>query len=280
MKVVPARRYAVLAALCVVGTVACARNAPEAAAQPAPAASAAAASTASTSPAHAGERMVISEVQLSLRSEDPARAAERASGVASRTGGYVLSRDAVSTEESVVRVGMVLRVPAEKLESALVELRQTGKVLDESRTGHDVTEEFSDTSAELGAKHKIEERLLQILASAKSVKEMLEVEGELGRIRTEVDKLEGRTRYLQNSAALATITLSIASPAQPLAPVAESVASRLRKAFSDSCSLCFQVTTGLIIAVGAAAPFLVPALVAAFLVRRHRRATRKAFLSA
>jgi hypothetical protein len=292
MKPMLRRKSTVLLALCLTGAVACAREAPEAGAQAMAAAPAAsggtvlpavvstAGSTPSSTTAKAGERMVISEVRPALRSEDPARAAERASGVASRTGGYVLSRDAVSAEESVVRVDMVLRVPAEKLESSLVELRQTGKVLDEARTGHDVTEEFSDATAELGAKHKIEERLLQILGAAKSVKEMLEVEGELGRIRTEIDKLEGHTRYLQNSAALATITLSIASPAQPVVPIAESLASRLGNAFSDSCSLCFQVTTGIIIALGAASPLLVPALVAFFLVRRHRRMARKALVSA
>ncbi|HEX4338544.1 MAG TPA: DUF4349 domain-containing protein [Polyangiaceae bacterium] len=225
-------------------------------------------------------RMVISEVQLSLRADSPSRAAERASALASRAGGYVLSRDASSSENTVVRVAMVVRVPVEKLESVMGELRETGSLLDESRTGRDVTEEFSDTKAELGAKRKLEERLLGILGAAKSVKEMLEVEGELARVRGEADKLEGRTRYLQNRASLATITLSIVSPAQPYVPVAESVGSRLRNAFSESCSLGFQVTTSIIVALGAMAPFLVPVAAGLYLVLRHRRASRKAMLSA
>jgi hypothetical protein len=224
--------------------------------------------------------MVVSEVQLSLRAEAPARAAERASGVAARSGGYVLSRDAASSEDTVVKVAMVLRVPAEKLEPVMDELRRTGSVLDESRTGRDVTEEFSDTKAELGAKRKLEERLLGILGAAKSVKEMLEVEGELARVRGEADKLEGRMRYLENRAAFATITLSISSPVQPIVPIAESLGSRLGNAFSESCSLCFQVTTSIIVAFGALSPLLVPAALGVFLYRRHRRAARKALLSA
>jgi hypothetical protein len=275
-------------ALCAMSAVACAHREPGAlSSAPAIAASAAPASAptpataggAPAEPVRAGGRMVMSEIQLSLRSESPARLADRASLAASRAGGFVLSRDAASSEESVVRVAMVLRVPVEKLEATLVELREGGTVLDESRTGRDVTEEYSDTRAELAAKRKLEERMLVVLSSAKTVKEMLEVESELARVRGEADKLEGRTRYLESHAAFATINLSIVSPTQPVEPIAESVSSRLKKAFSESCRLCFQVTTGLIVAFGAVSPLLVPAGVAFFLLRR-RRAAQKALLSA
>jgi hypothetical protein len=50
-----------------------------------------------------------------------------------------------------------------------------------------VTEGYSDTGAQLRAKRSLEERLLAIVASAKSVKEMLEVESELARVRTTSD---------------------------------------------------------------------------------------------
>jgi hypothetical protein len=274
-------------ALCALTTVACARNEPsEASGAPAVAASAAPAPVAPATapgavaePTRAGGRMVMSEIQLSLRSESPAKLADRASLAATRAGGFVLSREATSSEESVVRVAMVLRVPVEKLESTLVELRQGAAVLDESRTGRDVTEEYSDAHAELVAKQKLEERMLVVLSSAKTVKEMLEVESELSRVRGQADKLEGRTRYLADHAALATINLSIVSPVQPGAPIAESVGSRLENAFGESCRLCFQVTTGLIVAFGALSPLLVPAGVATFLVRR-RRAAQKALPSA
>ena len=267
--------------------VSCARKEPAPAAMAvSTAAVAPAAASSSVSVATAGEptqpvdRMIISEVTLSLRADGPARAAERASLLASSAGGYVLSRDSTSAEGAVARVGMVLRVPEAKLETFLVDLRRIGEVLDESRTGRDVTEEYSDTRAELGAKKKLEERLLGILGAAHSVKEMLEVEQELARVRGEADKLEGRTRYLENRADLATITLTIASPAQPVVPVAESVGSRLRNAISESCSLCFQVTTSLIVAIGALLPLLVPAGLGAFFYLRQRRAARKAMLSA
>lgn len=275
--------------LCATSAVACARKEPEVlSSAPAIAASAAptpmsttpaTAAGAAAEPIRTGGRMVMSEIQLSLRSESPLRLADRASLAVSQAGGFVLSRDADSSEEAVVRVSMVLRVPVEKLEATLGELRQGGKVLEESRTGHDVTEEYSDARAELTAKRKLEERMLEVLSSARTVKEMLEVESELARVRGEADKLEGRMRYWESHTALATINLSIVSPAQPIGPVAESVSSRLKNAFVESCRLGFQVTTGLIVALGAVSPLLVPAGVAFFLYRRRRMA-QKALLSA
>jgi hypothetical protein len=63
-------------------------------------------------------------------------------------------------------------------------------------------------------------------------------------------------------------------------PVTESVWSRFRNAFDESCSLAVQMTTGLIVASGAALPLLAPAVLAFFLIRRHRRAQKRALLSA
>ena len=277
-----------LLALSAASAVGCARKEPEAlssapaiaaSARPAAVSPPASAAGAATETVRTGARMVMSEIQLALRSESPLRLADRASLVVSRAGGFVLSRDADSSEEAVVRVSMVLRVPVEKLEPTLAELRQGGKVLDESRTGNDVTEEYSDARAELTAKRKLEERMLVVLSSAKTVKEMLEVEAELARVRGEADKLEGRMRYWESHTALATIHLSIVSPTQPVGPVAESVSSRLKNAFIESCRLSFQVTTGIIVALGALSPLLVPAGVAFYLYRRRRMA-QKALLSA
>lgn len=224
--------------------------------------------------------MVMSEVELTLRSKAPASAAEQMSLAVAHAGGYVLTREESASDGNVVRVAMVLRVPSAKLEATLAELRRTGTVLGESRTGQDVTEEYSDTQAELTAKKKLEERLLVVLESAKTVKDMMEVEGELARVRGEADKLAGRARFLENRASLATIHVSIASPEQPAMPVTESVWSRFRNAFDESCNLAVQMAAGLIVMSGAALPLLPPAALAFFLIRRHRRAQKRALLSA
>jgi hypothetical protein len=222
-----------------------------------------------------GGRMVISEATLSLRAA-PEEAAEAASQLVTSRGGYVASKETAGADGSAARVELVLRVPARALEEVLSELRKKGTLLAESQSGLDVTDEYTDTEAQLRAKRSLEERLLTIVASAKSVKEMLEVEAELARVRTDIERLDGRTRTLAGQVAFATIRLSLVAPSQPVVADGELGWSRLRRAFAESRSVFIDVVTGIIVVLGAVLPLAalvaVVLAVGASLVRRRRRA--------
>ena len=93
-------------------------------------------------------------------------------------------------------------------------------------------------------------------------------------MRTDIDKLEGRTRYLANRVDFATIQLSFVSPAQPSAKDAESVASKLRNAFGQAAASALRVVTGIIVIGGALSPILFSLLALALVIRvvyRRRR---------
>jgi hypothetical protein len=170
-------------------------------------------------------------------------------------------------------------VPARALEEVLSELRKTGTLLAETQSGHDVTDEYTDNEAQLRAKRRLEERLLAIVASATSVKEMLEVESELARVRTDIERLDGRTRTLSGQVAFATIRLTLVAPSQPVIVEAEVGSSRLRRAFAESGSVALHVVTGIIVVLGALSPFVAlgaAGLAVMSLLRRRRRAALQA----
>jgi Ca-activated chloride channel homolog len=195
-------------------------------------------------------------------------------------GGYVESRKSEDTGSATVDVTMTLRVPAAVLDGALAELRKQGAVLSEAQTGRDVTDEVIDTDAELRAKRKVEERLLGIVQSAGGVKDLLAVEEELGRVRTDIERLDGRSRTLASEVAFATIHVSLVSPVRPVVASAESVWSRFARAFGESGRLSLEVLAGMIVLVGAVAPLAVPVLLVALAVAtiRRRRAARVGML--
>lgn len=215
--------------------------------------------------------LVISEAELSIRTAAPERMAEEVSRDVVSHGGFVVKKEAERSDEAVLRVDMVVRVPSSAFEATLGELRHRGTVLKESASGNDVTEEFTDTNSELRAKRKLEERLLGIVEASKTVKDMLEVENELGRVRADIEKLEGHARYLSDRAAFATIHASFVSPTQPIAEDDESVGSRLRNAVAQAKSVFVSVTAGLIVALGAVSPALIPAGLLVLAARRRRR---------
>jgi hypothetical protein len=151
-------------------------------ADPVPAASSGAAtSSAKNERPTPGARMIASEAKLAVRSMHPEDEADAIGRYVADVGGYVVNREADRSDVTVTNVAMTIRVPAPKFESALTELRRHGTVLSESATGRDVTEEFTDTEAQLKAKRRLEERLLHIVDGSGSIKDMLEVENELTR---------------------------------------------------------------------------------------------------
>jgi len=218
-----------------------------------------------------GSRMIVSEAKLSIRTARPEGEADTIGRYVADLGGYVVNREADRSDVTVTNVQMTIRVPAQKFEPALAELRRHGTVLAESATGRDVTEEFTDTEAQLKSKRRLEERLLRIVDGSGSVKDMLEVETELTRVRTDIERLEGHSRLLANQTQFATIHATFVSPAQPIVRDGESVASRFANAFRTAGGVFVAVATGLIVGVGALGPVAVPAGALYLLWRRRRR---------
>jgi hypothetical protein len=224
---------------------------------------------------------VIKEAKLALRSPKPEALIGRSGELAQRFDGFVVKSETSHVEARVVKAEVSLRVRAEKLDAALAELRKLGEVLSESVTGQDVSAEFVDVQARLKAKRVLEERLLAIAAEAKAVEDMLKVETELSRVRSDIEQLEGRSRLLQDRARLSLIEVTAESPHQPTEPEAQSLGSKLSSGFERAWRLAGDVVVGLIVVAGVLSPLVVVvALLAAPLIwwwmRRRRRHDRAA----
>ncbi len=110
-------------------------------------------------------------------------------------------------------VTMTLRVPAEKFDETLNEIRKTSnRVIVETVKGEDVTEEFIDIEARLKTKKALEEQFLEIMKRSNSVEDALNVQRELAEVRGEIEQIEGRKRFLENQASLSTIKIKLQSP--------------------------------------------------------------------
>jgi hypothetical protein len=82
-------------------------------------------------------------------------------------------------------------------------------------TATDVTEEYVDLDARLGVKRALEARYLQLVQSAATTGEALEVERSLSAVREDIERIEGRRRYLASRVELSTITVTLHEP-EPL----------------------------------------------------------------
>jgi len=109
-------------------------------------------------------------------------------------GGYIensqIQGDNSSTHPR--RAYMALRIPQDKLNDALDKFKSLGKVTNQQISGENITDIYYDTEARMRNLEQQEARLLEILSMANNVDEILRIESELNRVRTEIDMLKGQ----------------------------------------------------------------------------------------
>lgn len=169
-------------------------------------------------------RMIIRNAALSLVVRDASDAIVQATRIAEAKRGYV-AETRQWKESNQTRASAVLRVPAETLMPAMEQLRRLAiRVDSESVTGHDVSQEHTDLSAQLRNLQAAETELRELLSTVRQrtqkASDVIEVYTELTRVRGEIEKTQGRLEYLSQMTTYATITLEL-TPDALAAPVVE-----------------------------------------------------------
>jgi hypothetical protein len=135
-------------------------------------------------------------------------AMQRATSVAEKYGGFVLS-SAVQGEEEDRTGSVLLRVPSDRFGSAMTDLRGLGAIRSESIEGQEVGQEFVDLEARLRNLEAQETRILLLMRDADTIPETIRVQQVLERIQLDIERIEGRLRYLEDQTTLATISLHL-----------------------------------------------------------------------
>jgi hypothetical protein len=248
----------------------------KAAAPPLPAPALTAAGSAAQAPS-TELRRIVKKASLELTVARPADTAATAARIAEREKGFVASTEREQTSDDghrdSVRTTLTLRIPAERFSAVLDELRRLGTGDgSESITTDDVSEEFIDLDARLKNQRELEAQFLEILKRATKVEEALGVERELATVRTEIDRMQGRRRFLERETALSTITLSLL-PERPLVHATlDDFTSAVARAGSDTVNLSADIVAGSIRVLGVLVPlaafFGLPLV---FVLRARRR---------
>lgn len=167
------------------------------------------------------EQKIIKEGNLRFSVNDFAGSRAKLAKTVAEYKGYIIAEKEQRSDMSW-RNEMVVKVPAANFDACLNALCGNAKTLDEKNiSAQDVTEQYIDIAARLKAKKEVEQRYLQILQQARSVKDILEVEGQLKNIREEIESAQGRLQYIDHRAAMSTInlvfyqTFSTTSPQSP-----------------------------------------------------------------
>lgn len=164
-----------------------------------------------------GARMIIRTAEMHIVAKDPAATLQALSALAEARGGYIADSKQWR-EEGQAHATLTLRVPANQLGPTLAAIRTSALRTDsENVTGEDVSQEYSDLSAQLTNLEATERELRQLLTTVRQrtqrASDVLEVFNQLTKVRGDIDQTKGRLLQMGQQVDLATISLEIAPDA-------------------------------------------------------------------
>jgi hypothetical protein len=184
-------------------------------------------------PSVTGPRIVkTGTVDVEVRKRQFGPAFARLTTIATSLGGFVSSSKTFESGD-IPNGTVTLRVPSEKFDELVRQVRALGKVRAVSSSGEDVTGQVTDLRARLKSLEAQRDQYLALLGKAGSINETLAVRDRLGQVQTEIEQLQGQLKLLDDQTAFGTLTVSVAEPGlTPVGPQPE--ASGWGKAWDDA----------------------------------------------
>ncbi len=209
------------------------------------------------------ERKIIKQGTITFETRNARTTGQRIAQAVAANEGFITEE---SQSEVVLRLEhrVSIRVPAPKFDALLEAISKGADTLkSKTITAQDVTEEYVDVESRIKTKKELENRYQQLLQKATKVEEMLAIEREMGTLRTDIESIEGRLRYLKDRVAFSTLTVIYYETSTESVGFLDKVGDALGSGWNN--------LLGFLVALITLWPFLLIIAVSLFLLIRHRQ---------
>jgi hemerythrin-like domain-containing protein len=160
------------------------------------------------------ERIVIKNADLAIVVANVEGRMKAIQQMAEKMGGFVVSSNLYQSYTSnyveVPEAQIVIRVPSEKLEEALDQIKKDAvEVQTENISGQDVTAEYVDLQSRLKNYEAAEAQLNKILENATDTTDVVNIFNQLVYYREQIEVVKGQIKYYDEAAALSAISVRI-----------------------------------------------------------------------
>jgi hypothetical protein len=160
--------------------------------------------------AQAAGRQVIYNAKLQVEVADVFAAAADAKRLASAAGGYLFSERSVETEGSAQpQSEITFKLPPQRFGSVMDDFARLGRERGRQVDASDVTAQLIDLDARLRTAEASLNRVRALLADAKSVQEIVNLESEVTKRETLVEQLKGQINQISRQVEFATVTVTL-----------------------------------------------------------------------
>jgi Domain of unknown function (DUF4349) len=166
---------------------------------------------AQTSASQLANRKLIRNATVELEIVSFDDALQKITAIANDERGYVATTSSQKQANGKLSGEVVVKVLPENLDRFLQKIRKLGELKNQTLGTEDVTKAYFDTDARLKNARVMEERLIEMLKTKTGkVADLLQVEKELGRVREDIEKMQGELKYWDSQVQFATVTISLA----------------------------------------------------------------------
>ncbi len=200
-------------------------------------------------------------------------------------GGYVEKKDVRRGSMYAQRVyrsaSLTLRIPAELADSLVEDVGEVSNITYSSETVSDVTLQYVATESRVAALETEHERLLELLANAQSMNDLLLIESRLTDVRAELEKVKSQLRVYDNLVNYATIHLQL-QEVKEYTPVEEQTFwQKIGSGLSENFKGLVKFLENFLIFFITSLPYLIPIAIVITLIvlagksRKRKKAARK-----
>ena len=223
------------------------------------------------------DRKLIKTVQIEAETEEYDALVAALEEKLAALGGYTESRQTGTYGKTRRWSNMTLRIPVENLPAFVAHVTEEANVLSTSEQTQDVTLQYSDTEAKLAALKTEQARLMELLAAANNLSEILEIEARLSDVTYELERYESQKRGYDNRINYATVHLSLEEVAVLTELEEPTVWTRIRDGFTESLQGVGDGLVDLFVYLIAGSPYIaVTGAVLALVILLARKQSRKA----
>ena len=214
--------------------------------------------------------MLLRQGQASLEVRHVDEEVARVRQAAAQFGGFVANASVRGGRDETRAASLELRVPSGQFDALVAALGGLGRVESVTASAQDAGDEYVDLAARAANARRFEARLTEMLATRTGkLSDVLSMEQELARVREQVERYEGRIKFLERRASLSTLTIALH---EPLPLIERPNPGPLTDAFVRAWERALGVLAWCIAALG----LLIPgALLLGAMALLVRRATRK-----
>ena len=226
------------------------------------------------------QQKLIYTLDVAIKANNVSAAMEAVQQKVKSVGGYI-AESSFNNDQDQASAYLSLKIPVNQFESFKGNLSQFGSVTNQHLATNDVSKDYFDTQTRLSTWEAQEKRYLEILQQAKSVEDILRIEGSLVNVRSQIESLKGQLKYWDNQVEYSEVRMNI-SPSQstlavndPWQPISiKHTLITAKNAMVKTISFVWNAINYILVFIGYALPVII--ILGAdwgiwFLYKRHKK---------